>query len=183
MTYIGTWQEMIITYLLSVVIFPLAAQSYGVLHLIQSWGMFLSHEILSTRKRSTWTARHLSCAGVPIPGHHTPDGASERHCRSGGGGEKSPPSACWSPSVDAAQHTVALTGCKCTLQAHILLFVHQDPQILLYRSTEPHLVLIVSLFKPVQNPLNGIPSFCSINCPTQLGVISKLAEDALNPAI
>ena len=49
MTYIGTWQEMIITYLLSVVIFPLAAQSYGVLHLIQSWGMFLSHEILSTR--------------------------------------------------------------------------------------------------------------------------------------
>ena len=39
------------------------------------------------------------------------------------------------PSVDAAQHTVALTGCKCTLQAHTLLFVHQDPQILLYRST------------------------------------------------
>jgi len=32
-------------------------------------------------------------------------------------------------------------------------------------------------------PLYVIPSFCCINCIAQLGVISKLAEGALNPII
>ena len=32
-------------------------------------------------------------------------------------------------------------------------------------------------------PLDGLPSFCSINCTTQLGVISKLADGALDPII
>ena len=31
--------------------------------------------------------------------------------------------------------------------------------------------------------LDGIPSFCRINCTVQLGVISKLADDVLNPVI
>ena len=30
-------------------------------------------------------------------------------------------------------------------------------------------------------PLDGIPSFCYISCTTQLDVISKVAEIALNP--
>ena len=32
-------------------------------------------------------------------------------------------------------------------------------------------------------PLDGIPSICCINCTAQFGVISKLAEGALNPII
>ena len=35
-------------------------------------------------------------------------------------------------------------------------------------------------FKPVQVPPDGTPSFCHLNCTVQLGVISRLAEDALN---
>lgn len=31
--------------------------------------------------------------------------------------------------------------------------------------------------------MDDIPSFCHINCPAQLVVISKLAEDALNPTV
>ena len=38
------------------------------------------------------------------------------------------------PSVDASQDTVGLPGCKSTLLAHIQLFTHQDPQVLLYRA-------------------------------------------------
>ena len=37
--------------------------------------------------------------------------------------------------------------------------------------------------KLVQVPLDGIPSFCCINCTTQLSVICKLAEGALDPII
>jgi len=38
-----------------------------------------------------------------------------------------------------------------------------------------------SPFKFIKVPLDGIPSFCHINCITQLGIISKVAEGALNP--
>ena len=38
-----------------------------------------------------------------------------------------------------------------------------------------------SLFKPVQVSLNGISSFCPINCTTESGDVHKLAEGALNP--
>lgn len=37
------------------------------------------------------------------------------------------------------------------------------------------------LFEHVQVHLDGIPSFYCIKCTTQLGIIGKLAEDALNP--
>lgn len=43
-------------------------------------------------------------------------------------------SPCCHPSVDAAQDTVGLLGCKCTLLAHVQLFTHQDPQVLFHRS-------------------------------------------------
>jgi len=39
------------------------------------------------------------------------------------------------------------------------------------------------LLKPVQVLLDGVPSFYSINCTTQLGVISKIVETALDPII
>jgi len=37
-----------------------------------------------------------------------------------------------------------------------------------------------TMLKPVQIPLDDIPPFSCVNCTTQLGVISKLAEGALN---
>jgi len=37
--------------------------------------------------------------------------------------------------------------------------------------------------KPVKLPLDGIPSLQSVDHTTQLGVISKIAEHALNPTI
>ena len=40
-----------------------------------------------------------------------------------------------------------------------------------------------SVVKPVQVPLDGILSFCCINCTTQLGVVCKLAEGELNPTV
>jgi len=38
------------------------------------------------------------------------------------------------PSFDAAQDTVGLLGCKCILLVHVQVFVHQNPQVLLYRA-------------------------------------------------
>lgn len=90
------------------------------------------------------------------------------------------------PSVDAAQDAIAHPGCKWTLLAHVQLYVHQEPQVLLCRTAlkeffcqsvhisrialtrvqhlalsrvEPHLVHVGPLFKPVQVPLHGIPPF------------------------
>ena len=45
---------------------------------------------------------------------------------------------------------------------------------------EPHEVCIGPPLKPVQVPLDGIPSLQCVNRTTQLGVISKRAESALN---
>lgn len=43
--------------------------------------------------------------------------------------------ALWSghSSVDAAQDTVGLLGCKSTLLVHVQLFVHRVPRVLLHR--------------------------------------------------
>ena len=38
------------------------------------------------------------------------------------------------PSSDAAQDTAGFLGCKCTLLAHVQLFVPQSPQFLLHRA-------------------------------------------------
>ena len=48
---------------------------------------------------------------------------------------------------------------------------------------EPHSVHIGSLFKTVQVPLDGIPSFFLINCTTQFGVIFRLDKSAPNPTV
>ena len=39
------------------------------------------------------------------------------------------------------------------------------------------------LLQPVQTPLDGFPTFQCIDCTTQLGVIHKLAEGALNAIV
>ena len=39
------------------------------------------------------------------------------------------------------------------------------------------------LSEPVEVPLVGIPSFYCVTCTTQLDVISKFAEGALNPTV
>ena len=112
-------------------------------------------------------------------------------------------------SFDAAQDTVHLPGCKSTLLAHVQLFVHQDPQILLHRTALcdffpqsvhiPEIVLTqvqhlafgfvklqipaCPLFEHILVPLDGIPPFCGVNCTTQLGVISAFAEGTLSPPV
>ncbi|KAK4825246.1 hypothetical protein QYF61_025645, partial [Mycteria americana] len=111
---------------------------------------------------------------------------------------------------DAAQDTVGLLGCERTLLAHVHLFIHQYPQVLLRRAAlspfipqpvlilgvaptqvqdlalglvEPHDVHTGPLFQLVQVPLDGIPSLRRVNCTTQLGVACKLAEGALDPTV
>ncbi|KAK4824658.1 hypothetical protein QYF61_017031 [Mycteria americana] len=113
-------------------------------------------------------------------------------------------------SFDAAQDTVGLLGCKRTLSAHVQLFIHQYPQVLFRRAALDHIIpqpvlklrialtqvqdLALGLVEPqevhtgpllqlVQVCLDGIPSFYRVNCTTQLGVICKLAEGALNLAV
>ncbi|KAK4810127.1 LOW QUALITY PROTEIN: hypothetical protein QYF61_009522, partial [Mycteria americana] len=92
-------------------------------------------------------------------------------------------------SFDAAQDTVGILGCKCTLLAYVQLFVHQYPQVLFCGAAldhiipqpvlkpriaptqdpalalvEPHEVHTGPLLQLVQVPLDDIPSFWHINC-------------------
>ena len=110
-------------------------------------------------------------------------------------------------SFDAAQDTVGLLGCKHTLVTCVQLCIHQYPQVLLSRVAlnpfipQPVLIAGVAptqmqdlgpgLVEPreadtdqplhvFQVPLDGILSFWLVNCITQLGAISRLAEGALN---
>ncbi|KAK4822002.1 hypothetical protein QYF61_006616 [Mycteria americana] len=115
------------------------------------------------------------------------------------------------PELNAVlQDTVGFLGCKHTLLAHVELLINQHPQMLLLRAAlnppfaQPVFVLgiapahvqdlalgLVELhelcmgppLKPVKVPLDGIPSLQCVNRTTQLGVISKLAEGALNPTV
>ncbi|KAK4811900.1 LOW QUALITY PROTEIN: hypothetical protein QYF61_014933 [Mycteria americana] len=114
------------------------------------------------------------------------------------------------PELDAVlQDTVGLLGCERTLLAHVQLSVHQYPQVLFHRAALDHIMpqpvlkpriaptqvtLHLALFEPhevhtgpllqlVQVPLDDIPSFWCVNCTTQLGVICKLAEGALDLAV
>ena len=48
---------------------------------------------------------------------------------------------------------------------------------------EPHEVCTGPSLKPVQVPLDGSPSFHCVDHTTQLGVISRLAEGALNSTV
>jgi len=105
---------------------------------------------------------------------------------------------------------VGLLGCEHTLVAHVQLFIHQYPQVLLSKAAlntfisqpvliaevaltqvqdlalglvEPHEVHTGPLLELVQVPLDGILSFWCVNCTTQFGVVCKLAEGALDLAV
>jgi len=43
---------------------------------------------------------------------------------------------------------------------------------------EPHEVHRGPLLEFIKVPLDGIPSFCHINCTTQLGVVCKFADES-----
>ena len=94
--------------------------------------------------------------------------------------------------------------------AHVQLFVHQYPQVFPSRATlkpfipqpvlivgfaptqmqdlalglvEPHEVHKGPVLEPVHVPLDSILFFWCVSCTTQLGIICKLAEGALNLAV
>jgi len=56
-------------------------------------------------------------------------------------------------------------------------------QHLAFGLVEPHQVLVGPLLQPVLVPLDGFPSLQCIDCNTQIGVICKLAEGALNSIV
>ncbi|KAK4827407.1 hypothetical protein QYF61_017837 [Mycteria americana] len=109
-----------------------------------------------------------------------------------------------------AQDTVGFLGCKCTLPGHVDLLINQHPQVLLLRVAlnpfsawpvfvfgiapthvqdlelglvELHEVRTGPLLKPVKVPLDGIPFLQCVDHTTQVGIIGKLAEGALNPTV
>jgi len=110
----------------------------------------------------------------------------------------------------AAQDTAGLLVCERTLLTPVQLFIHQYPQVFLGRTAlnpfipqpvlisgitptqmqdlalglvEPHEIHTGPLLKLVQIPLDGMLSLWCVSCTTQLGVISKLAEGALDLAV
>jgi len=72
------------------------------------------------------TGPALSCAEGSRAGRRTPGGLSPEWSR----GAESP----LDLLAKLAQHTVGLLGCEHTLSAHVQLFVHQHPQVLLGRA-------------------------------------------------
>ncbi|KAK4818015.1 hypothetical protein QYF61_004128 [Mycteria americana] len=68
-------------------------------------------------------------------------------------------------AFDAAQGTVGFLGCQCTLLAHVQLFIHQYPQVLLHRAAlnpfipQPVLILGVALtqVQDLNMGLNAVP--------------------------
>ncbi|KAK4831900.1 hypothetical protein QYF61_020047 [Mycteria americana] len=130
--------------------------------------------------------------------------------RSGADRENHLPQPADHASFDAAQDMVGFPGSERTLPGHVELFINQHPQVLLLRAglnpfsaqpafvlgiapthvqdlafglVEPHEVCTGLFFKPVKVPLDDIASLQHVDRSTQLGVISKLAEGALNPTV
>ena len=112
-------------------------------------------------------------------------------------------------SPDAAQDTVGFLGCERTLLAHSQFSIHQQRQVLLRAILNPlisqpvfvlgiapthvqdlalglvelHEVCTGPPLQPIQVPLDAMPSLQRVNCTTHLGVISTLAEGALDPTV
>ncbi|KAK4832707.1 hypothetical protein QYF61_025168, partial [Mycteria americana] len=111
---------------------------------------------------------------------------------------------------DTSQDAIGFLGCLGTLPAHIQAAVNQHPQVLFHQAAfqplfpkpvalhgvvvtqvqdpalglvEPHTIGLGPSIQPVQVPLQSLPTLKQINTPTQLGVICKLTEGALDPLI
>jgi len=130
--------------------------------------------------------------------------------QSGAEGQNHLPRPAGHTAFDAARDTVDLLGCENTLLAQVQLFIPQYPEVLLDRAALNCFIrlavlilrvapawaqdLVLGVFEPlevhtgpllelVQVPVDGILSLRCVDCSTQLGIICKLAEGALNPAM
>ncbi|KAK4829076.1 hypothetical protein QYF61_002020 [Mycteria americana] len=111
---------------------------------------------------------------------------------------------------DTSQNAIGFLGHLGTLLAHIQAAVNQHPQVLLCQAAfqplfpkpvalhgvavaqvqdlalglvEPRTIDLGPWIQPVQVPLQSLPPLKQINTPTQLGVICKLTEGALDPFV
>ncbi|KAK4812332.1 hypothetical protein QYF61_017109 [Mycteria americana] len=111
---------------------------------------------------------------------------------------------------DTSQDAIGFLGRLGTLLAHIQAAVDQHPQVLLCQAAfqplfpkpvalhgvavaqvqdlalglvKPHTIGLGPSIQPVQVPLQSLPPLQQINTPTQLGVVCKLTEGALDPLI
>ncbi|KAK4820903.1 hypothetical protein QYF61_008135 [Mycteria americana] len=111
---------------------------------------------------------------------------------------------------DTSQDAIGFLGHLGTLLAHTQPAVSQHPQVLFCQAAfqplfpkpvalhgvavaqvqdlalglvEPHTIDLSPSIQPVQVPLQSLPPLKQINTPTQLGVICKLTEGALDPFI
>ncbi|KAK4830957.1 hypothetical protein QYF61_014416 [Mycteria americana] len=111
---------------------------------------------------------------------------------------------------DTSRDAIGFLGHLGTLLAHIQPAVDQHPQVLFPWAAfqplfpkpvalhgvavaqvqdpalglvEPHTIDLSPSIQPVQVPLQSLPTLQQINTPTQLGVVCKLTEGALNPLI
>ncbi|KAK4824075.1 hypothetical protein QYF61_010586, partial [Mycteria americana] len=111
---------------------------------------------------------------------------------------------------DTSQDAIGFLGHLGTLLAHIQVAVNQHPQVLFRQAAfqplfpkpvalhgvavtqvqdlalglvEPHTIDLGPSIQPVQVPLQSLPTLQQINTPTQLGVICKLTEGALDPFV
>ncbi|KAK4827890.1 hypothetical protein QYF61_022313 [Mycteria americana] len=111
---------------------------------------------------------------------------------------------------DTSQDAIGLLGRLGTLLAHIQAAVNQHPQVLLCQAAfqplfpkpvalhgvavaqvqdlalglvKPHTIHPSPSIQPVQVPLQSLPTVQQINTPTQLGVVCKLTESALDPFV
>ncbi|KAK4814498.1 hypothetical protein QYF61_020860 [Mycteria americana] len=111
---------------------------------------------------------------------------------------------------DTSQDAIGFLGRLGTLLAHIQLAVNQHPQVLFRQAAfqplfpkpvalhgvavtqvqdlalglvEPHTIGPSPSIQPGQIPLQSLPTLKLINTPTQLGVVCKLSEGALDPFV
>ncbi|KAK4827428.1 hypothetical protein QYF61_017866 [Mycteria americana] len=111
---------------------------------------------------------------------------------------------------DTSQDAIGFLGHLGTLLAHIQAAVNQHSQVLLCQAAfqplfpkpvalhgvavtqvqdpalglvKPHTIGLSPSIQPVQIPLQSLPILKQINTPTELGVISKLTEGALDPLV
>ncbi|KAK4817959.1 hypothetical protein QYF61_003479 [Mycteria americana] len=111
---------------------------------------------------------------------------------------------------DTSQDAIGFLGHLGTLLAHIQAAVNQHPQVLFCLAAfqplfpkpvalhgvavaqvqdlalglvKPHTIDLGPSIQPVQVPLQSLPTLKQINTPTQLGVICKLTEGALDPFV
>jgi len=130
--------------------------------------------------------------------------------QSGVEGQNHPPRPTGHAASDAVQDTLGLLGCKRTLPAHVQFSIHQYPQVLLLRAAlnpfvsqsililktaltqvqdlahglvEPYEFHTGPLLELVRVPLDSILSLRCVNYTTQLGVICRFAEGALDPTV